>query len=561
MKQRKITRGTSRPRVLVSGHQKPDADSAVSACIAARLKQRLDPEREYQPILLGEANAQTHWLFQEAGLPLPPVWNDLRFTVGERMTRHFASVRETAHLAEACDLLHTAPGSLIAVLTSDGNLAGVLSDRLPQSRYFYNFNSEDYLGLLLPLPDIVSALRLRPLHRGLGVNASGPGTFRVGSCTLEHAKKNWTAADVVLTGPRPDLMAVAAEIGVRAVLLADCEYAEAKAAVKSQQQLPAFYFGGSLMGLIAQLPMAIPVSVIMNRECTTLSPSQGLDEIHDLVTRSPHALPVIDDTGRMVGTLSKADLLDDQKRLLILVDHFERNQSAPGIEQAELLEIIDHHRIGNIETFQPVRVDCRPVGSTASILAAQFAEAALRPSAKEALLLLGALISDTLLLTSPTTTPGDKVLAENLARRAQVDLLQFGREVLRKNDELATAAPSALVSRDLKEFQHGQTRFVVGQIETVDFNLLDEVRREALQESLCAARLRLGVSFAVLMITDVFRSESLLLISDEEPRRAHFLVGSSPQGKCLPGMVSRKKQLIPKLLKGLNEFEASREKK
>ena len=550
-----------RPRVFVAGHQRPDADSAVSAFVAAQLKQRIDPSRDYQPILLGEPNTQTRWLFDRAGLPLPPVHQDLRFTVGECMSRRFVSVRENDHLADACDLLHTTVGSLVPVLCSDGTLVGVLSDRLPQNRYFYNFNPEDYLGLLLQLPDIVSALHLRPLRRGLRVTSPKPGAFRIGSTTLETAAKTWTADDVIILGPCPELLSLAAKIGVRAVLLADCDHPEARAAVAPHKKLPAWHFGGSIMGLIAQLPMAIPVSVIMSREFPTVSPGQSLDDVRDLVTRSPHALPVVDESGKLVGTLSKANLLGEQKRLLILVDHFERNQSVPGVERAEILEIIDHHRVGNMETFQPVRVDCRPIGSTASILAAQFSEAGLRPSPGEALLLLGALVSDTLLLTSPTATPGDTALAKRLARRARVGLQEFGREVLRQNDELATANPDALVLRDLKEFQHGQITYAVAQIETVDLAILTADRRDALMASLAMARRRLGYAFAVLMLTDVFQSESLLLISDDDTKRATAIVGASPQGHLVSGMVSRKKQLIPMLLVALDSYDSSPKKK
>ncbi len=202
-----------------------------------------------------------------------------------------------------------------------------------------------------------------------------------------------------------------------------------------------------------------------------------------------------------------------------------------------------------------------PVGSTASIIAAQFEEAGIRPSRAEAVLLLGALVADTLLLTSPTATPGDKVIAGDLAKIARLDLQKFGREALRRNDELGTAKPDKLVGRDLKEFQHEGIRFAAAQVETVDLNLLTETRRLELSDSLEAVRRKLGAAFALLMITDVFKGESHVLVSDDDPARAIALLESrngSDGGQRFPGMVSRKKQLIPMVLQNLSKFQLAR---
>lgn len=237
------------------------------------------------------------------------------------------------------------------------------------------------------------------------------------------------------------------------------------------------------------------------------------------------------------------------------MDHFERTQTVRGWETAEIVQIIDHHRVGGLETVEPARVDCRPLGSTASILALRFEEAGLEPDAAEAKLLLGALVADTLLLTSPTTTPTDRVLATRLASLAGVDLASFGREVLARNDGLATETPAALVTRDLKEFSRGDLRFLLGQIETVDLALLDEPRALALREALDAARLRAGSAFALTMVTDVLSGVSRLLLADPDARRArHLLEGEQPVTGVERPIVSRKKQLVPLVLERLATY-------
>jgi manganese-dependent inorganic pyrophosphatase len=260
----------------------------------------------------------------------------------------------------------------------------------------------------------------------------------------------------------------------------------------------------------------------------------------------------------LVGVFSRSEALDPGHRPVILVDHFEKNQTARGIETAEILEIIDHHRVGgNIETQTPVRVDCRPIGSTASILACQFRENALSPNRRQAMLLLGALISDTLLLTSPTTTPLDHQLAAWLAQLAEVDLQTFGREVLKQNDQLASGEPHFLVEKDLKEFSHDDITLAIAQLETVNLELFTTERREALTQALHETQQRRNVDFAVLMVTDVFRSESHVLSCDPNVARARYLLECEDPiaGRIFPKMVSRKKQLLPLLLERLQTFK------
>lgn len=535
--------------VYVAGHQRPDADAAVAAYAAAMLRQRQDRRHRYQPILLGEANAQTRWLFARAGLALPPVRADLRHTVEEVMNRAARSVPDTARLADALPLLQGRHLSVVPVLGEGGKVVGILSNRLPQSQYFYHFNAEDFLGQLLDLADIVAAFHLRPLNRVPPIPAAG--TIRLatgGDFPLQRG-------DVVIAGGDMGVMRLAAARNAQAVIFADARLADARRWARGAA-VPAYFFPGSALALASGLSLAIPVRKIMATEFVSARPGQRVDQVREVVAQTAYALPVLDEGGRLAGILSRTEVIAPPLRPLILVDHFERSQAVVGIEQAQVREIIDHHRVGNLETMHPIRVDCRPVGSTSTIIALQFEEAGLKPSRAKALLLLGAIISDTLLLTSPTTTASDRKIARALARRAGVDLAAFGREVLQRNDELADGDPAALVEKDLKEFVHGGCRLAAAQIETTDLALLTPARRAALALALEQARGRLGCALAALIVTDVVRSESRLLIADPNVARQTWLLeGADPgEGRLHPGMVSRKKQLLPLLLGRLDSF-------
>ncbi len=540
------------PLVHVVGHQCPDTDAIVSAVVGARLLARTHPGADYVPLMQGVANPQTAWLFAEAGVALPRIRSDVRPTVGEACGPAKALTADRP-LGEALDLIHEHGYSIVPVVDFDGRLAGVIGHASPESRYLTHFNLEDFLGTLVTVPELVAGLALQPLNAA-AAEARGAAAAAHGAFRLYPGGPAPLSGDVVLAGSVSGAASAAAQADASALIYADCAEGDARSWA-SDAPVPAYHFSGSLMALVTQLPRAIPVGRVMSARVPTAGPDDLLEDLRSLFVRTPHALPVVDADKKLLGMISRREALQPPRRGLVLVDHFERTQTVRGWENAEIVQIIDHHRVGGLETIEPARVDCRPLGSTASILALRFEEAGLAPEPAEAKLLLGALVADTLLLTSPTTTAVDKALAPRLAALAGVDLASFGREVLSRNDGLATETPAALVTRDLKEFSRGETRFLLGQIETVDLGLLDEARAAALREALEAARVRAGSAFALTMVTDVLGGVSRLLLADADERRArHLLDGEQPATGVERAMVSRKKQLVPLVMERLASY-------
>jgi Inorganic pyrophosphatase/exopolyphosphatase len=281
------------------------------------------------------------------------------------------------------------------------------------------------------------------------------------------------------------------------------------------------------------------------------------EEISRALKKSTLGVMVLDDEGRVSGTISAMDLLNLKRPKISLVDHSERGQSVDGLADAELIEIIDHHRLGDVETIQPLYIDVRPLGSTASILYERIKEADLQLIAPIAKLLLGALISDTLLLTSPTCTESDRKRAKELAEMAEVDLRSFGIEVLRQNDELTTASPEKLVRRDCKHFAFEGQTFLAAQIETVDLAALTPQREQDLLKAFSLEIHRENVDFGALMITDVLQNKSWILIVSEDPKWTAIHIPKQLKDSGSPwieeGFVSRKKQLIPLLLNNIKQ--------
>jgi manganese-dependent inorganic pyrophosphatase len=547
---------TKRDQVLVAGHQRPDTDAVVAAVVLARLRRKRDRRRHYLAIMQGEANRQTRWLFQQTRIKLPPIRHDIRWTVGETMhgeEQGIISLSPEARLGDAMEILQRQRISMVPVVDRDRRLLGVISPRLPQNQYFFNFNVEDYLGHLLSLEDVVLTFGLQTLKSArIEPAAAMPGSFRVaGGGTL-----NIDGGDVVMAVASANVIREVERAGAQAIIIADATRADAERAAKASRHLPVYFYAGSLLALLSSLSLCIPLRTIMTAEVVRLKSDQRLDQALPALQDSLHALPVVDEEDRLIGVLSHHQALSPKRRSLILVDHFERTQTVKGVDAAKIEEIVDHHRVGGIETLMPARVDCRPVGSSATIVALQFEEAGLIPTADEATLLLGALISDTLLLTSPTTTAIDRALAPKLAKVAGVKLKSFGRELLRQNDELADGDAEKLVQKDVKAFTRGELNFGVAQLETVDLSTLNHERARELRQALDRFRLKSGWGMAALAVTDVLKGDSRMLIIDQEPERERHLAAGSTneQGEVWAGMVSRKKQILPLLCERLDSY-------
>ncbi len=524
------------------GHQRPDTDSAVSAAVYADLLNALSDEETFEGIVLGELSGQTKWLFAEAGTPLPRQVEHLHTCVRDVARREVFSIGSNAALGEALDLIMRHRISVVPVLDGKRRLLGLLSDRMPAANYFYHANVEDYLSVLFSVADIQRYFKLSQWQK--------PQTEARGQIVLDPSLV--TPGCLVIIGDQAELLAHCRDLGAAAVVTCASKKSPAwKRAMRDCPGLGVFHYRGSLMALATQLPMAIPATRLMESEgFPKLSPDQLLHEVQGALRQSQFALPVMNPDGTLFGLLSRTEVLHYPRGKVVLVDHFEQHQAPPGIAEMDVIEVVDHHRVGTLETALPIRVDCRPYGSTATIIACKFAENGKRPSPAQAKLLLGAIVADTLLLTSPTTTEVDHRQAAALARIAKVKLQVFGREVLVRNDETLEKTAAELVEKDLKEFSGNGLRFAVAQIETVDRSRIDAARLKKLAGALRERRQRGGWEFAALLVTDIFRGDSLVLFDAKSPAISQKL-GTS--GEVWSGCVSRKKQFLPEILKRIDE--------
>ncbi|WP_269539093.1 DHHA2 domain-containing protein [Cerasicoccus fimbriatus] len=526
--------------IFVTGHQNPDTDSLVSAHVFAWMLGHGEDAIAATALRLGDPNPQSAWLFETAGEPLPVFREDCRPTIRETCAKAL-TIAPDAPLSAALRLLREKRAPVIVVQDDKGEIQGIISDRMPRVNYLLSANIEDMLGALLQWHHLVESLPLNSLN-GVPVNVEPTGMRFVSG---EQPGPN----DILVTGPHPvDPAQLLAQKPAAIIVVGPERCPE----LEEQTETPVFSYHGSAFAFCASLGGCIPCRNAMETDFATIDCDEVLMVQKHAIADADYGLLAVDAAGDLVGVVTTQELADTHRARVALVDHFEKAQSIKGLDEAVVTAIVDHHRIGDIETSEPVDIDCRIWGSTASILFARCREMGITVPASKARLLLGALISDTLLLQSPTTREQDRRIARDLASLAGVDLQEFGLEVLRRNDRLVSAKASELVKADCKAFTHDKRQFLAAQIETVDLNALTGDRARELEMSLRESLN--GHDFAVLMITDVLKQTSRLSVlapSDEWPRKLSPEANSEPW--LADGFVSRKKQLIPYILQRLDQ--------
>ena len=532
--------------IYVTGHRNPDADSIASAIGYAELKNRLDRRHEYVPVRLGEPNPQTSWLIERSGAPVPDFLPHVLLRVCDVMRETFPTARHDEPVREV-GLTMAREGLDLVPIVDDGELVGVMTERALARRYIRESRESSRLDAPTAVGAIVEALEGRLVAGDPGREVAG----RVWVQAMDVSSPTRVdAGDVVVVGDRPDVQRRALERGAGLLITSNSteppnevlEIARARDACVASSSLDS-YVSARMVTLAAPchaLMDAKPLTVRVDHLVSDIS-----EEIKDVHYRAAVA---VDASGRPVGLVTRSDLVSPAPRRVLLVDHAEQAQSVPGVEEAEIVEILDHHHIGSIETRVPVAATFDPVGSTATLVIERYRQAGLEPAATTATMLLGAVLSDTVILNSPTTTERDHNVIEYLERVLEVDATDFGREMFEQTADVSKVPAEEILTRDAKEYEVASGRTLsIAQVETVGDSLLE--RKAELLEALDSQRERGGHVLSALMVTDILgKGTELLVAGDKGPLERAFGRPADDGVLSLPGVISRKKQVAPKLL-------------
>jgi manganese-dependent inorganic pyrophosphatase len=533
--------------IYVTGHRNPDTDAIASAIGYAELKGRLDPGNDYVPVRLGPCNPQTTWLLERSAVEAPRLLPHVMLRICDVMQSSFPVARHDEPIRAAGLAIARANLDLVPIVDDEGVLVGVVAERELARRFIresrHTSTLEDAPTHVEAIVDVVGG----ELITGEDTRLSG----RVWVQSMDvRSQSGISDGDVVVVGNRDDAQRLAIELGAALLILSNGSRPTDEVRELARERGVAIivspldtYVSGRMVTLAA------PCSALMESDPLTATREDLLSDTSEPVKEIHYGAAVVVDSARMaVGLVTRSDLVAPARRRVILVDHAEQGQSVAGIEQAEIVEILDHHNIGSIETQVPVTATFDPVGSTATLVVERFRQNGMEPSQPTAMLLLGAVLSDTVILNSPTTTDRDHAVTQYLERVLALDASDLGREMFEATADVSDVRAEEIVSRDAKEYQlaSGQT-ICIAQVEVVGKGLLD--RRPELLEALRRERERRHLYLYALMITDIMSKGTDLLVAGDVGAVARTF-GVTPEDSTieLPGVMSRKKQVAPRLL-------------
>jgi manganese-dependent inorganic pyrophosphatase len=539
------------PRIYVTGHRNPDTDSIASAVGYAELKGRLDPRNEYVPVRLGEMNAQTRWVLERSGAEEPELLPHVLLRVCDVMRARFPLAGHAEPVRRVGLIMARDEVDLVPVVDDDGRLAGVMTERALARRYVRESREASRLDAPTAIGAIAGVLEGEQLVGEPDEEVTG----RVWVLAMASASLplGFAAGDVVVVGNRPQAQRVAIEVGVGLLVVSNDTAADDDILELARGHGVAVVASPLDSYVTARMiTLSAPCRSLMDREPLVVGREDLVADISETVKDVDYrAAVVVDADRRPVGLVTRSDLVNPEPRRVLLVDHAEQAQSVVGVEHAEIVEILDHHHIGSIETRIPVRATFDPVGSTATLVIERFRQSGMEPSRPAATLLLGAVLSDTVILNSPTTTDRDRAVIAYLEQVLALDATEFGREMFERTSDLTRVAAEDVVARDAKDYDAGGGQTLrIAQVETVGQTLSE--RREELLRALDAVREREGHAVVALMVTDIMSKGTQLYASgDRGAIERAFGVRTDDGVVALPGVMSRKKQVAPKLLTAL----------
>ena len=540
-------------KVVVIGHTNPDTDSICAAIAYAELKSRTS-DLVCEPRRAGRLNAETSYVLQRFGVPVPRMCTDVNPKVRNVDYRRIDGISRDTSMRAAWEIMRDQQIDTLAVVDNARELEGLITVKGIAMANMDVFDNRVLAKSRTTYRNILSTLNGTMLVGSEDGVCDERARVIIGAASPELLENTIQSGDIVILSNRYESQLCAIEM--EASLIIVCQGSKVgKTIVKLAEEngvaimsVPCdTYAAGKLISQCA------PIGYFMDTEdLLKFTLLTTVDDAIGVMAKVRHRyFPILDEEGKYCGMLSRRNILSLQKRRIILVDHNESTQAVEGFEQSEILEIIDHHRIGSLETAGPVYFRNQPVGSTCTIIAQMYQEAAVDIPVPIAGLMLSAILSDTLKFSSPTCTPLDRRVAETLAQIAGVDIDRYAGEMFEAGERLDGKSAEDVFMQDFKIFMCGDARFGVAQGNFLTRSNLDAARK-LLEDYLPEALVRQNVEDVYVLLTDIQASESVVICCGTHAARilqdAFDAAPAADGSTLLPGVVSRKKQFIPKVM-------------
>ena len=535
--------GSLMNEIYVTGHRNPDTDSIVAAMAYANLRNALG-DREYTAVRIGSVNDETLNMLHRFGFEAPPYIKNMRNQVCDLDFDHPPELHRSVPLELAWQSMRDGQIATIPILNDDGTLYGVLSAGDVASydlRTVYESEVSD-----IPLFNLISVLEGYLVNEFAETSNSVSGKVQIAVPKSYSDEAVLSPESILICGDQPEVIKTALEAQVGCLIICQADIAPELTEIAGHTCIISTPLDARQAARL--IYQAVPVMrLCQTQDIVCFHLSDYIDDVKETLLSSRYrCYPVLDENEKVVGTLSRFHLLRPRRKRVVLVDHNEASQSVPGLEQVEILEIIDHHRLADIQTKQPIAVRNEPVGSTNTIITAMYQEHGVMPSPAMAGLMAAAILSDTVMFKSPTCTKRDKAMAERLARIANISLKELGKELFSVTGADDKSAEELFMT-DYKQFHIAEKDIGVSQITCIDSARLMD-RREEFMVTMGELRDKYGFDIIILMITDVLLEGShILYVGSDDIIQQAFNVQPKDNQFFLPKVMSRKKQVIPML--------------
>jgi len=536
-------------RVYVIGHRNPDTDSVVSAVAYARLKQ-LQGQENCIAARAGNVNKQTEYIFERFGVSLPQFLPDLVLKAEHYIFENPVTVHENDSAWNALELLQKDGSKVLPVVDKNGIYRSMFHYKSFAQYILANINPRKKSAFPLSLNHLAATIHAQPITLFNG-DETKKSTIIVAASYRESFKKNIKTEGVenalVIVGDRWDIQEFCINLGVRALILSSGNTLSRElVALAEEKQVTVLISPFDTSSTAMLIIYSVTVGNLGDNSVPLVKLNDPVKNfLHDLSKAPSRHLPVADDEGKVKGIIFEGDLTKEPNVEVIMVDHNEPNQAVEGIENYKILEVIDHHRLGNLSTRYPITFINRVVGATCTIITNIYREQKIPLEKKIASILLCGILADTLMLQSATTTDVDLEAAEYLSSITGLDINALSLDLQHATNQISSLTAQELIHLDIKEFSERGVTFAISQIEVGNTQALMK-RREEIDAALEGLKVAKGHLFTALLVTDVTVLDSLLFVAGDKSFTNLINFPAATQGVYeLKGIVSRKKQLVP----------------
>ncbi len=541
-------------KIYVIGHKNPDTDSICSAIAYADIKNRSE-KGSYVAKRAGQINEETEYVLRRFHVRAPGYLPNAGTQVKEIEIHEVPGVRGSISVKKAWELMNNNNVVTLPITSENNTLQGLITVSDIAESYMDAYDSRVMSTARTQYRSIAETLDGTVLvgnEHGYFVK----GKVVIGTFHPDMMEEYIEKDDLVILGNRAEDQLCAIEMDASCIIVGlGAKVSRTIQKLAEEKSCVIISTPHDTYTIARLINQSIPIKYLMKKEnLITFSTEDFLDEIKEVMKTQRHRdFPVLDKKGKYVGTISRRNLIGGSRKRLILVDHNEKSQAVDNVDQAEILEIIDHHRLGSLQTMAPVYFRNQPVGCTATILYQIYQERQLEIAPDIAGLLCAAIISDTLMFRSPTCTAVDQAAAESLAKIAGTDIPEFAAEMFRAGSNLKDKTPAEIFHQDFKKFIIDDVTFGVGQINSMDAKELEEIKANLLpnMQSECGKH---GMQMVFFMLTNIIEESTELLYYGPGAKEliARAFEKDVPEESCrLKGVVSRKKQLIPAFMMAL----------